>query len=156
MPSTHHEPAPADPFAVPESEVEQVLALEKMMESGQAALVGPNGQRQAIPGDVYELVQKILGMLSRGQAVSIIPHTKELTTQQAADLLGISRQYLVRDLLEAGKVPFHRVGTHRRVYLKDLLAFRHERDRRRSAGLDEMAREADRQGLYDRPVLPDE
>ena len=151
-----HEPAPAEPFIIPPSEVEQVLVLERMMESGQAALVGPVGERQEIPDDVYELVRKILGILSRGEGVSIIPHTKNLTTQQAADLLGVSRQYFVRDLLGAGKIPYHRVGTHRRIYLKDLLAYRRERDLLRRAALDEMAREAQEQGVYDQPVVPDE
>ena len=83
------------------------------------------------------------------KAVSVVPPA-QLTTQQAADLLGVSRQYLVQGLLEKGKLPFYRVGTHRRVDLKDLLTFRAERDRARHEALNEMARRDVESGVYER------
>ena len=82
------------------------------------------------------------------KAISVVPPA-QLTTQQAADLLGVSRQYLVQGLLEKGKLPFCRVGTHRRVDLKDLLTFRAERDRARHEALNEMAKRDVESGVYD-------
>ena len=78
----------------------------------------------------------------------IVPSTQEMTTQSAADLLGVSRQYVVQ-LLEEGKIPFHKVGTHRRIAMKDVLVFRRQRDERRRAMLGEIAREAVEDGTYD-------
>ena len=146
---------PTDPFSIPESETEQVRILQKMMQAGDAALVGPKGQRHKIPSDVYGLFLKVLALLEKGQAISIVPYMQELTTQQAADLLGVSRQFLVR-LLEGDRLPFHMVGTHRRIYLKDLLEFKKERDQKRRKALDEMARRDLKDGTYDRVVVPDE
>lgn len=71
-----------------------------------------------------------------------------MTTQQAADLLNVSRQYLVR-LLEEGRIPFTRTGKHRRLRIEDVLAFKEHRDRERCAGLDELARMSEEVGGYD-------
>lgn len=80
---------------------------------------------------------------------------QDLTTQQAAALLGVSRQFFVK-LLESGALPFHVSGTHRRVYLKDLLTYKEQRDRERRKALDQMAKETEELGLYDKVLLPDE
>ena len=87
--------------------------------------------------------------LARGQSVAVLHYDEELTTQQAADLLQVSRPYLVR-LLEEGQIPYHQVGTHRRIYLRDLLAYKEQRDRRR-ASLRELRRASEALGLYDEP-----
>lgn len=71
----------------------------------------------------------------------------ELTAQQAADVLNVSRPFLVR-LLKSGAIPCHQVGTHRRVRPADVLAYRRERSRVRRAVLAEMARDAQAMGLY--------
>jgi excisionase family DNA binding protein len=119
-----------------------------MMESGQAVLVGPNGNKQPIPAEVHALFLRVLQVLQSGKAISIVPYMQELTTQDAAHLLGVSRQYLVR-LLDSGGVPFHKVGTHRRIYLRDLLQYRQERDRERRAALSDLARMSLEACLYD-------
>lgn len=144
----------AEPLLIPDSESEQVELLRQMMETGEAQLVGPKGQQRRIPEDVYQLFLRVLEHLKRGQGVSIVPYNQQLTTQAAADLLGVSRQYFVR-LLEDGKVPFHKVGTHRRVLLKDLLAFKERRDRSRRKAITDMAREASDAGVYDKIPDPD-
>src|ERR1700733_13252306 len=93
--------------------------------------------------------------MEEGQAITIIPASHELTSQDAADLLGVSREYMVR-LLQGGKLAFHRAGTHRRIYLQDLMAYKKERDRQRREALDQMAREEVEAGTYDVFVLSEE
>jgi len=86
--------------------------------------------------------------LAAGNGVVVLPYSQELTTQQAADLLNVSRPHLV-GLLEAGTIPFHKVGTHRRVTLKDLLAFKRTRHRDRRTALQAMVDDAQELGTYE-------
>jgi excisionase family DNA binding protein len=144
-----------DPVSIPQSEEEQVKQLYRLMLQGRAALVGPEGDSHDIPQHLYQLLLRILNLLREGKAISVVPYMQELTTQEAANAIGMSRQFLVR-LLEDGKIPFHRVGTHRRIYLKDLLEFRKKRDTSRRALLDEIVERDREDGLYDKVVQPDE
>jgi len=97
----------------------------------------------------YRFLRQIVEDLADGKVVSLTKASQEMTSQQAAGFLGVSRQFLVR-LLDEGKIPFHRVGTHRRVYLEDMTSFRDERDRQRHAAISQMARQAVKDGVYDR------
>ncbi|MGA8742940.1 MAG: helix-turn-helix domain-containing protein [Terracidiphilus sp.] len=126
----------------------QLREFARMLESHQAALIGPSGGKIPLPGPIYKVLVSALRFLERGEGVMILPSTQEMTTQSAADLLGVSRQYVVQ-LLEEGKIPFHKVGTHRRVSMKDVLEFRRKRDNRRKQILGEIAREAVEDGTYD-------
>lgn len=90
-------------------------------------------------------------MVAEGAGVAVLAQTDELTTQDAADALGVSRQYLVR-LLDRGDIPSAKVGTHRRVRAADLVAYRDGRDAKRSAALAEMADQAQEAGAYDAPA----
>lgn len=89
--------------------------------------------------------------MKRKEAVFLMHENEAFTTQAAANFLGVSRQYLVR-LLENGEIPFHRAGTHRRVFFKDLVRYEQDRSKRRKAKLDEMSDEMVRAGVYDRFV----
>jgi excisionase family DNA binding protein len=146
---------PSEPFSVPEAEVEQIQRLRRMLESGEAYLESPAGERIPVPADVHALFVRILELLQKRQAIAIIPYMQELTTKQAADLLGFSRQFLVR-LLQEDKLPFHFAGTHRRLYLKDVLSFKETRDHARREALKDLARRDVESGVYDTVVLPDE
>lgn len=95
------------------------------------------GDQVEIPEEIHRVLLQVIDSMQRGLAVSILPQSKTLTTQQAADLLGISRPTLVK-LLDEQKLPFERVGTHRRVLLVDVMAFRDRRRQERYDALEEM------------------
>jgi len=100
-----------------------------------------------VPREATVLLAKILGFLANGDGVHVIPDGAELTTQQAAEFLNVSRPYLIR-LLEAGEIPFRLVGTHRRVRFKDLDAFRSSDDLERRRAADELSGLTQDLGLY--------
>jgi excisionase family DNA binding protein len=97
-----------------------------------------NGETVAIPVAAFRLLVTILAQMANGNAVRLIPHQAELTTQEAADLLNMSRPYLVR-LLDSGRIPFHRVGTHRRVLFRDVMDYKAEHRRARKGALDRLS-----------------
>lgn len=142
-------------ISIPSGGEEQLRALRNLLLDGEVTVTGANHQQQSIPSPVRDVLIRILTHMEVGQAITIIPASHELSSQDAADLLGVSRQYMVR-LLEGGKLPFHRAGTHRRIYLQDLMAYKKERDRQRREALDQMAREEVEAGTYDVFVLSEE
>jgi excisionase family DNA binding protein len=89
-------------------------------------LVGPNGVAEDISVEIYAVLREVFQHLKDGQAISLIPDDTLLTTQQAAQILNISRPYLYR-LLDAGEIPFIPVGTHRKLCLADVEALRERR-----------------------------
>lgn len=111
-------------------------------------LIGPQGDAVELPESVLALFQRMIEILQRGDAVTLAPVHKELTTQQAADILNVSRQYMVR-LLEQGKLPHTKTGTHRRVRLDDLMGFKAARDAARLEGLDQLSALSQDYGGYE-------
>jgi excisionase family DNA binding protein len=101
-----------------------------------------------LPPSLYSILRAVVRPLSAGQGVTILPVLAELTTQQAAEQLGMSRPSLIK-LLEGGEMPFHRSGTHRRIYLRDLLLFKGRRDAAAARSVDELAADAQELGIYD-------
>ncbi|MBL9088562.1 MAG: helix-turn-helix domain-containing protein [Planctomycetia bacterium] len=110
----------------------------------------PEGAREetsvSVPLEAFDLFMAILAQMANGNAVTIVPLHAELTTQQVADLLNVSRPYVI-ELLEAGKIPSRKVGTHRRVRAEDVLAYRQREEERRKAVLAELTAEAEKHGL---------
>ncbi|MCG3139121.1 MAG: hypothetical protein HJJLKODD_02999 [Phycisphaerae bacterium] len=94
-----------------------------------------------LPAIVVQLLVSVLSELAEGNAVTIVPIHAELTTQQAADLLGVSRPFLV-NLIDNGLIPFRKVGTHRRILFSDLIAYKQTIDSKRLESLAELTRQA--------------
>lgn len=109
-----------------------------------------NGERAetTMPGRALHLLAHLLDQMARGHPVALIPLRAELTTHQAAALLRVSRPYLIK-LLDAGKLPCRKVGSHRRILYEDLVAYLERERLARKKALDEMAAEAQRLGLYE-------
>jgi len=112
-----------------------------------AGLVGPDGQVVELPERIQSLLVSIVENLRAGNGVSVIPLHAELTTVQAAELLNVSRPYLIKQI-EAGEVAHHMVGTHRRLKLVDVLAYRDRLRTQADDALDAMTVEAEELGLY--------
>ncbi len=88
-----------------------------------------------LPAEIYRVLRQVVEALHQGHAVTVVPVTQTLTTQQAADLLGVSRPTVIK-LLDEGKVPYERNGTHRRILLRNLLAYRDQRRAEQYAALE--------------------
>jgi excisionase family DNA binding protein len=104
-----------------------------------ARLVTSSGEEHEIPEAVRSLLAQVVDQLAEGNSVTVAPATKQLTTQQAADILGVSRPYLVK-LLEENKLPHHRVGSHRRVALVDVVSYKDKQKQERRAAMEDLAR----------------
>jgi excisionase family DNA binding protein len=135
------------PVAVPPEQRAELVALFKALEGmthqpkqrpPKCQLVGPKGEAIALPESVFYMLERVVEVLARGDSITVVPVGRELTTQQAADLLNVSRQYLVR-LLDEGGIAFRKTGKHRRLRIEDVLEFKTQRDKDRRAGLRELS-----------------
>jgi excisionase family DNA binding protein len=145
-----------EPVRAPREDQAEIAELSTALHTPSTArgthydLIGPGGERHRIPLTVVYGLARIAEVLARGDALTIVPVGAVMTTQQAADLLNVSRQYLVR-LLDEGKLPYDRTGKHRRLKIEDVLAYKQKRDHEREEKLDELARLTEELGGYDEP-----
>jgi excisionase family DNA binding protein len=128
-----------------------LIKLENLLEHLQPEtvtlqLIGTSGEAIALPQPVFNLLHQMVHELLQGNSVTITPIHKELTTQEAADILNVSRQYLV-ELLEAQAIPYTKVGTHRRIRFGDLMNYKTDRDAKRRTGLSQMTKTSQKLGL---------
>ncbi len=135
-----------DPSLIPEDELAEIAKI--FARPDHVALIDAQGNRTHLPEALFVHFARIVRLMSERKAVVLVPEDEAFTTQAAANYLGVSRQHLV-DLLEKQEIPHHKVGTHRRVTFKDLLAYERKRDRTRREVLDKLASDVDAAGLYD-------
>jgi len=131
---------------------EELARMERIM-AGEVrpVLVTQAGDVMELPKALNDLFVSVVQAMKQKQAVFLMHEDEAFTTQAAANFLGVSRQHLVR-LIDGGKIPFHHVGTHRRVFFKDLVAFQRDRSRTRKAVLDQMTEDLVQADVYDRFV----
>jgi excisionase family DNA binding protein len=110
------------------------------------ARVQMDGQDLILPRQALELLRDLLAEMAQGNVVSIVPTQHLLTTQEAANLLNISRPFLIQ-LLNSGEISFSKVGTHRRIRYQDLMEYKSKRDKENQAVLDELVEQAQRDGM---------
>lgn len=133
-----HLPTPQDIEQAKRSS--RTLSKYANAERVQLSLRGSNGESDELilPGEVLQILLDVLAEMAQGHAISLVPRHQELSTQEAAALLNVSRPYLV-GLLEKGEIPFRKIGTHRRVALRDVLDYKERIDQQRNESLDALA-----------------
>jgi excisionase family DNA binding protein len=109
---------------------------------------GAEAEKMQLPAAVLEMLSVILDELADGHTVTVAPLDREITTQAAADLPNVSRPYLIKQL-EAGQIPFRKVGTHRRVRLADLLRYRARLEAEAERAYSELVELSQELGLYE-------
>jgi excisionase family DNA binding protein len=131
---------PSEADAVLAKETSRVLASRLRGDLMQLRIVGDASSKRAVklPAAAVRLLVRILEEMARGNAVTLIPVRAELTTQEAADMLNVSRPSLIQ-LLDEGKISYRRVGTHRRVRFKSLMKYKRHAEAARRAALAELA-----------------
>lgn len=134
----------------PPQDLSALLELGRFLEqhTDPGLLLGPDGEQVPLPEEIYEILVQAVAAMREGKAITLMPRTQRLTTQEAADILGVSRPTLVK-ILEDGKIPYDQPGRHRRILFTDLLAYQQRQHADRRAALDLMTEEASEAGLYD-------
>jgi excisionase family DNA binding protein len=119
-----------------------LMTVVKYLQAGERGVVTCGDQTAELPPGLTDVLVRAVQALADGQAVTLSPHRTTLTTQEAAELLGVSRPTLVK-LLETGQIPFTQPGRHRRVQLVDVLAFQERQTKARADALSELANAPD-------------
>ena len=144
------------PLPISSHNQKDVEKLYGALKKGKAKLIGPAGESRPLPDSVYAFLVELAGTLQQGKSVTILQNQARLTTAEAASMLGISRQFLV-NLLEAGEIAHHKVGTHRRIYVQDVMKYKVKRDDRRKKTLRELVAAEVADGIYEKvpPLDPE-
>lgn len=130
-------------------EIEQIEQLLSNADSNNyPKLVDSHGREIPLPDSVCEALKQVVKAMALGQAITLVPTDYELTTQKAADLLNVSRPYLVK-LLEQNEIPCVMVGTHRRVKFQELMDYKQKRDSTRRQSLNDLTEFLQEEGFYD-------
>ena len=138
---------------ISQKEQREIKDIYLKLREAEAKLIGPDGKTEILPNNLYSFLLRLLADLRAGHSVTILQSRHELTTVEASKVLGVSRQFLIQ-LLEKGEIPFHMVGTHRRIYVRDMIAYKAKRDTSRRKTLDDLAKDEFAKGDYER--IPDD
>jgi excisionase family DNA binding protein len=152
--TARNEPVQDETYLPREDDAEIIDFLTALRDRGRQPadprprLVGPDGQSAEVPESMFQVLLQVAAAMKAGLAVTVAPHHLMLSTQEAADLLRISRTTLVR-LLETGVVPFDKPSRHRKVRLDDLLEYRRRQRSQAELAFADMVADTERLGLYD-------
>src|ERR1700685_3999125 len=102
---------------ISQKEQREIKDIYLKLREAEAKLIGPDGKTEILPNNLYSFLLRLLADLHAGHSVTILQSRHELTTVEASKIIGVSRQFLVQ-LLEKGEIPFHLVGTHRRMFVR--------------------------------------
>jgi excisionase family DNA binding protein len=141
---------PLQSVVMQEAEADAIVQLEQLLslKASQAKLVASNGEEVLIPESVYRILRQVIQAMASGQHISVVAQNRHLTTQEAADILSVSRPFMVK-LLETGDIPYIKVGSHRRIRFEDLMTYKEKRDMKRSKLLDQLIEITEEAGLYE-------
>jgi len=132
-------------------EIEAIKQLRNLIaktENNQLQFTTSQGDSILVPQKVTEVFRTVINIMAQGKGISLIPVAEEVTTTQAAEILNISRPYLMK-LINNSQISHHQVGTHTRILLKDLLEYKQSRDTNRKQGLQKLTDLSQELGLYD-------
>jgi len=141
------------PVDISHKEQQEIKEIYTKLREAEAKLIGPDGKTEILPNNLYSFLLRLLADLRAGHSVTILQSRHELTTVEASKILGVSRQFFIQ-LLEKGEIPFHMVGTHRRMYVRDVIAYKSKRDTSRRKTLDDLAKQEFAKGDYGK--IPDD
>lgn len=137
------------PIAADQSERSALDRVENLFASDAVPkLMSAEGEEVQLPDSVARLLRQLVYHLAHDRAVAVVPVNKELSTQEAADILNVSRPYFVK-LLEQGEIPFVKVGAHRRIQVSDLVEYQRRRDATRRQALQRLTQMSQELGLYE-------
>lgn len=138
---------------LPPADLEEMLDLSKFLDglSQPAALLGPDGQTVPLPLEAFDVLRDVAESMRLGKAITVAPVDQMLTTQEAANFLGISRPTLIK-LLDENQIPheFTSGGRHRRIRLQDIVEYQEAKRSQRRESLEQLTAEASAAGLYER------
>lgn len=126
----------------------EVFHLYGSLTARAAKLVGADGIPEPLPPDLRAFLMRLCDSATAAEPITLVEDESEFTTAEAARVLSVSRQFLV-GLLEENQIPFHKTGTHRRVYARDVYAYKARRDAERRKILDDLLRAEIEEGLID-------
>jgi excisionase family DNA binding protein len=140
-------PELTDSVFIPETDTETIQRLESLLSQAHPKLVGIDGEEIALPDSVYQALRQVIHMMAAGQTISLVPYEHHLSSQEAANLLNVSRPYLYT-LLDQGEIAYIKIGTHRRIRFEDLMKYKQKRDNQRHQSLTELAEISQELGFY--------
>lgn len=133
----------------PPEDLDELLDLSHFLDghTEPGLLLGADGEQVPLPIEVYRVLRQVAEVMRQGKAITVAPRGLVLTTQEAADFLGVSRPTLVK-VLDDGAIPFERPNRHRRIRLADLLAYQERRRTERRVALNALTDEAQQADLW--------
>lgn len=147
-PFDNRKPTHEEQLAARESYESIVSSIELLKTDLPEIEIAETGGKIRIPVSVLRLLAQILKEISQGNPVTVVPQATEITTQAASEVLGCSRPHVVR-LLEEGKIPYTKVGKHRRIRYDDLMSFKKKMKVSQKKKLQDLMKLDEESGLYD-------